>query len=243
MKTSAIVTARMESNRLPGKVLMEVANKPMLEYLIDRLAQVESIDEIIIATSKNTSDDAIESFTKNEKVQLFRGSELNVKERVLKAAEFYNVETIVKITGDCPIIDPELIGQCIQIFKFNKVDFVTNAHIRSYPDGMDTSVFSTQTLRHSSSFASNDLEKEHVTLRIRNNPDIYKPIYLLATPELHWPELGLTLDEEGDFKLIENLINYFGPTKIFSCNQIVSYIKKNPYLLSLNGSVKRKGDT
>ncbi len=242
MKIAAIIEARMTSSRLPGKVLKTVMGKPMLEYLIERLKLVDSLDEIIIATTTNTEDDKIQKFAEEKNILVHRGSEFNVMKRVLEGAKKYKVDIVVKITGDCPIIDPNIVEQCIRIFEKNSIDFLSNGHFRSYPDGMDVAVFTYEALEKSFSLTHDKLDLEHVTLHMRNNPEIFRSIYLLAPPNLHWPELGLTLDEIGDYELIKKIIEHFGKDCIFSCEKVINYLKKEPDLLSLNEYVDRKGD-
>ena len=166
-------------------------------------------------------------------------------ERVYLTAKKYKLDIIVLITGDCPIIDHNLISETLNVFLKNKADYVSNNHIRTYPDGMDVQVLNFRSLEKSYKIARGKLEKEHVTLNIRRNPRLFKPIYIMAPDELHWPELGLTLDELGDYKLIKKIIEIFYNVKNynFNCKDIVNLIRKKPYLLKLNSNVKRKGDT
>jgi spore coat polysaccharide biosynthesis protein SpsF len=243
MTTSAIIEARMTSSRLPGKVLKKVLGKSMLKYLIERLKLVDSLDNIIIATTKNSADDVIEKFSIMESIKNFRGSENNVLERVLCAARENKVDTIVKITADCPIIDPNIVEFCIRMFKKNNIDFLSNGHLRTYPDGMDVAVFKTSSLEKSYKNTSEKLDLEHVTLHMRNNPKMFTPLYVVAPPELHWPELGLTLDEEDDLKLISKIIKHFGKDKIFTCGEAINFIRTNKNLLKINEEVIRKGDS
>tara|TARA_B100001250_G_C19808350_1_gene794506 strand:- start:2078 stop:2812 length:735 start_codon:yes stop_codon:yes gene_type:complete len=244
MKIVATIEARMASSRLPGKVLMEVDGIPMLKYLIKRLKVVRSINEIVIATTINAADDALVEFAKKEGIQYYRGSEDDVMGRVINTAESVNADIVVEITGDCPIIDPQIVEQAIRIFLSNKADYVSNAHVRSYPDGMDTQVFKLETLKHSYSLTDKPLDREHVTLHIRNNPDIYTHLHLVAPPELHWPELGLTLDELNDYRLLVNIISHFSSSNpLFSCLDVIKLLRQNIKWLDINKSVIRKGDT
>jgi len=244
MKIVATIEARMTSSRLPGKVLMDVDGIPMLKYLIERLKTVRSINEIVIATTINASDDVLVEFAKKERIQYYRGSEDDVMGRVINAAESVSADIIVEITGDCPIIDPQIVEQTIRMFLANKADYVSNAHVRSYPDGMDTQVFKLETLKHSSSLTDKPLDREHVTLHIRNNPDIYTHLHLVAPPELHWPELGLTLDELNDYRLLVNIISHFSSSNpLFSCLDVIKLLRQNIEWLDINKSVIRKGDT
>ena len=147
MKIAAIVEARMASKRLPGKVLLKAKNITMLDHLIDRLKKVKIIDEIIVATTINPLDQEIIDFCEAKEIRYYRGSEDDVMGRVIGAAEYCNADIIVEITADCPIIDPSIVEQIINIYLFNNVDYVSNANIRSYPDGMDTQVYSIDILK------------------------------------------------------------------------------------------------
>ena len=244
MKIGAIIEARMSSTRLPGKVLFQVKNKTMLELIINRIKLVKKIDKLIIATTNNSNDNKIVNWCKSKKIIFFRGSEENVINRVYLAAKKNNLDIVILITGDCPLVDHNIISQVLSIYLNNNADYVSNNHIRTYPDGMDVQVFNFKSLKKSHNLVKSKLEREHVTLNIRRNPKIFKPIYVMAPNCLHWPELGLTLDEIGDFKLIKKIISYFYSKKNFNfdCMDIINFIKKKKNLLKYNSKVKRKGD-
>lgn len=244
MKIGLIIEARMSSSRLPGKVLMKVKGKTMLEYIIIRGRSVKLINTCIVATTINPKDDQIVNWCKSKKVNFFRGSEDNVLNRVFLAAKKYKLDIIVLITGDCPLVDDNIISQVLSTFLNNKADYVSNAHIRTYPDGMDVQVFNFKTLKKSHNLAKTKLEKEHVTLNIRKNPNIFKPIYIMAPEKSHYPKLGLTLDESRDFVLIKKIIEHFykKKNKNFKCDEILSLLKKNKNWMKINASVRRKGD-
>lgn len=244
MKIVATIEARMTSSRLPGKVILDVMGKPMISYLISRLKNVPSINEIVIATTTNPADDELERIATELQVKCFRGSENDVMGRVIGAAELCNADIIVEITGDCPIIDPQIIEQAIRVFKFNNADYVSNAHIRSYPDGMDVQVFRLETLKRSAELTNDDLDHEHVTLHIRNHPELFSHIHLIAPPKDYWPELGLTLDEADDYILLKKIIEYFGSNNsLFSCSEVIKLLHNKPEWVKINEKVKRKGDT
>ena len=244
MKIIATIEARMTSSRLPGKVLLNAAGKPMLEHLVNRLRAVPSLEEIVLATTINETDDVLEKFAKIKGISCYRGSENDVMTRVIGAAESVDAEVVVEITGDCPIIDPQIVEQTIRIFITNQADYVSNAHIRSYPDGMDTQVFLLETLKRSASITEDALDHEHVTLHIRNHPELFSKINLVAPHEIYWPELGLTLDEPKDYELLKNIIEYFEPINpLFSCLDVVNLLKKRPDWVAINKEVTRKGDT
>jgi len=240
-KIVATVEARMTSSRLPGKPLLKVLEKTMIEHLLLRLKSVPSIDTIVLATTTNHTDDVLVKEAENLGVKVFRGDENDVMQRVIDASESVEASTIVEITGDCPIIDPQIVEQCIRMFKYNNADYVSNVIPRSYPDGMDTQIFSLKTLKKSASMTKNIIDREHVSLHIRKNPKIFNQIHLVAPPELHWPSLGLTLDEIGDYELIKLLIEKLNKKNFcFSCLDVVNFLKKNTEFLNLNKNVVRK---
>jgi len=243
MRIVATIEARMTSSRLPGKVLMPAGGVPMLKHLVTRLEAVASIQAIVLATTINKTDDPLVKFAKQENINYYRGSEGDVMLRVIKAGESVNADIVVEITGDCPIIDPQIIEQTIKMFEKNDADYVSNAHIRSYPDGMDTQVFKLATLKHSASMTSDALDHEHVTLHIRNHPELFSHVHLVAPPELHWPGLGLTLDEEGDYLLLKKIIEHFDQTPLFSCRDVIQLLREKSEWLKLNENVRRKGDS
>jgi spore coat polysaccharide biosynthesis protein SpsF len=244
-KFVATIEVRMTSSRLPGKVLLPVLGRPILGYLIDRLKKVQSIDEIVLATTINEADNPVVEFAKSEGISVFRGSEDDVLLRVVGAAKSVDADVIVEITGDCPIIDPEIIDQCIQLYKYNNASYVGNAHVRSYPDGMDVQVFSLNDLEKSGNLTNDKLDREHVSLYMRNHPELFPHLHLVAPTSVFWPELGLTLDEKQDFELLKSIIEHFDEIKkpYFSIYECVSYLKENPKLLEINKKVLRKGDT
>ena len=244
MRIVATIEARMTSTRLPGKVMLQVLGKPMLHYLVERLKKVPSIDEIILATTVNSDDDILVEFAKEENIKYFRGSEEDVMLRVVEAADSVGADIVVEITGDCPIIDPQIVEQTILMYRANNADYVSNGHVRSFPDGMDTQVFTLDVLKKSLSMTNELLDHEHVTLHIRDNPKLFTKINFIAPPELNWPELGLTLDERHDYNLLKIIIEHFSQKSIlFSCLDVVRFLRNRPDLVAINNNVHRKGDS
>ena len=241
-KIVATIEARMTSTRLPGKVLLPAGGNPMLKHLVDRLRQVKSIQCIVLATTINSTDDCLEAFAKKENIDYFRGSEEDVMGRVIGAADSVNADIVVEITGDCPVIDPLLVEQTIQMFLHNTCELASNSLIRSYPDGMDTLVFALDTLKRSAAMTNDPLDREHVTLHICSHPELFRPVTLIAPPDLYWPELGLTLDEKADYELLQNLLDYFGPSNpYFSCREVIELLRTRPEWVAINQEVRRKG--
>jgi spore coat polysaccharide biosynthesis protein SpsF len=216
----------------------------MLEHLVMRLNSVPSIDQVVIATTINDADIPIIEFADKIGIPVFRGSENDVMGRVIGAAEASNADIIVEITGDCPIIDPDIVEQTIQMFLYNSAVYVSNAHVRSYPDGMDTQVFPLDSLKLSASMTTDPLDREHVSRYIRNHPEIFPHLHLIAPPSLYWPELGVTLDEYNDYVLLKKIIESLGSaTALFSCLDIISLLQQNPDWIEINRQVVRKGET
>jgi spore coat polysaccharide biosynthesis protein SpsF len=240
-KISIIIEARSTSKRLPKKILLKVKKKTLLEHLINRLKKVKKINNIIIATTTNYQDDKIVALAKKNKVNYYRGSELNVLDRVIKAAKKFNTNIIVRVTSDCPIIDIHLVDQCLEIFLNNSIDIVSNAFLRSYPDGMDVEILKLSTLQKSYKYAHNPFLREHITLAIKNNPRIFKHLNVIAPSNLFYPHIGLTLDEYPDYILIKKIITYFFKKKkfLFTCHDILDLLKKKKNYLSINKSIKR----
>jgi spore coat polysaccharide biosynthesis protein SpsF len=241
MKIVATIEARMTSSRLPGKVMLPALGRPMLAHLTSRLKTVPSIHEIVLATTINVTDDVLVDFAKEDGIKVFRGSEEDVMSRVIGAAESVNADVVVEITGDCPIIDPDLVEQTIRMFMRNNVVYAANSFISSYPDGMDTQVMTLEALKKSFSMTEDPLDREHVSRHIINNPKIFSHAYLIAPPSLHWPGLGLTLDEPKDYELIRTLIEALGnDNALFGCGEVIRFLNANPQLLKINDMVKRK---
>jgi spore coat polysaccharide biosynthesis protein SpsF len=242
IKFAAIVEARMTSSRLPGKILYKAGGQTFLWHLIKRLKKINLIEKIILTTTTNKTDDILVKFAMRNKIKYFRGSELNVKKRVLDTAKKFRVKNIVRVTSDCPIIDNNLIIQAIKTFEFNKVEFVTNSDFRSFPIGMDVSVFKTSSLKRSYSLTKSKLYREHVALYMQHNKKKFNQINIVAPENLNYPTLGLTLDEYNDYILLKKIIEYFKKKKnnFFNCHDIINLMIKKEKWLKINSKVKRK---
>lgn len=241
MKIVATIEARMTSSRLPGKVMLPALGRPMLAHLTSRLKAVPSIDEIVLATTINATDDVLADFAEKDGIKVFRGSEEDVMSRVIGAADSAQADVVVEITGDCPIIDPDLVEQTIRVFKRNNAVYAANSFISSYPDGMDTQVITLDALKKSFAMTDDPLDREHVSRHIVNNPQLFPHVYLIAPPSLHWPGLGLTLDEPADYELIRTLIENLGKDNpLFGCGDAIRFLRANPQVLKVNDLVQRK---
>lgn len=246
MKVVAIVEARMTSSRLPGKHLLEANGKPMLRHLVDRLKRVSSIDDIVLATTTNDTDDILVDFANSVDIGVFRGSEEDVMARVVGAAEAFNADVICEVTGDCPIIDPELVEQVVETFNKNyknNIVYVNNGQ-SGIPGGMSAQVFTTSALKQSLLMTNDPLDHEHVTPHIKRNPDIFPPVYLVAPRTLQYPHLAFTMDEQADYDFLTKIINYFGDENpFFTCSEVIELLREYPSWNDMNSNVQRKGIT
>ncbi len=237
----ATIEARMTSSRLPGKVLMKAVGKPMLELMVERLRRVPSLDGIVIATTVNTTDDPIVELAERLGVGCFRGSEDDVLVRVLDAARANNIDIIVETTGDCPLIEPELIEICIREYLQGGADYVSNVIERTYPIGMDAQVFATDILADVAARTDDINDHEHVSLYIYRHPEIYRLKNVPAPPELSRPKLALTLDTAEDFGLIQRIFEgLYHKNPAFGLGDILEFLDQNPKLLKINQHIRRK---
>lgn len=236
----AIVQARMLSTRLPGKVLLQVNGRPILSYQIERLLQAKKIDQIVVATTTRPEDTPIADFCKKEGVAVFCGSEEDVLDRYLQAAVHFNATTVVRITGDCPLIDPMLVDAVIETYQKGSYDYVSNTQIHPYPRGMDTEVFSFNALQIAVAEAKKRSEREHVTLYFYSNPEKFHLGQVkITTPGTK--DYRLTVDTEEDFQVIEALIvALYKKQKMFTLEEIVQYLNTHPKIAAINSHIIQK---
>ncbi|GIN64065.1 hypothetical protein J27TS8_40580 [Robertmurraya siralis] len=239
MKVAAIIQARMGSTRLPGKVLKKVLGKTLLEYQVERVLRAHTIDEIIIATTTKKEDDQIVDMCKQLSINYYRGSEHDVLSRYYEAAKKFEVDIIVRLTSDCPLIDPEIIDKTVQVFLQGKFDYVSNSIIRTYPRGMDTEVFSFQGVSEINKNAVKNYEREHVTPYWYERPENYR-IKVVS----HYTDLSkyrLTVDTIEDFKLISNIISsVYIKNRHYTLEDIIKVISDNPDWLLINSHINQK---
>jgi spore coat polysaccharide biosynthesis protein SpsF len=241
-KIIAIVEARLTSSRLKAKHLYKANKKTMIEHLIERLKSIKLIDNIVLATTNNAEDEKLVLIAKKTKIKYFRGSENNVKERVLLAAKKFSADIICQVTGDCPIIDPVLIEQLIKSFLINK--FAVIGYYGSFknyglPNGMDSCIFDFSALQKSYKMTKKNEDFEHVCLHMFNNQKIFPTLFLYPPKNINFPQLSVTLDYYEDYIVIKKIIENFKDKKSFpTCSQIVEYLIKTK-LYKINSHLKR----
>ncbi|MCT4631828.1 MAG: glycosyltransferase family protein [Firmicutes bacterium] len=237
MKKGIIVQARTGSSRLPNKVMMELDDKKVLAHVLERLSQVENADVVIIATTEKESDDVIFEFCKKRAVPCFRGSEDDVLSRYYGAAKEHKLDVVVRITSDCPLIDPKIIDEMLGryeegILTTGNSDLST----RTFPRGMDTEIFKFEYLKDAFNNASEKYQREHVTPYIYEN---YENI--IFSNEVDYSKYRLTLDTKEDFQLIRAVyeILYSGYHDFYLA-EIIDVMEKNPEFYQINCMIEQK---
>jgi spore coat polysaccharide biosynthesis protein SpsF len=238
MKTVVIVQARMTSTRLPGKVLKTVLGKPLLEYQMERLRRIKAVGEIVIATTTNDTDQPIVDFCNRLSVSYFRGSEEDVLARYHGAAEKYNADVVVRITADCPVIDPAVCEAVITYFSKNKnqYDYV---RLEQYPRGLDAEVFTFKVLDECFREATEQPDREHVTPFIYRHPKRYRVKHMICDED--YSHHRWTVDTPEDFELVKRIIEeLYSINKMFDYVDILNVLKKNPEWYYINEEVRQK---
>ena len=231
MKVVAIVQARMGSTRLPNKVMKPIGGVPMIEVLLARLVRATEVNEIVVATSADPRNQPLADHVNGLGYKCSRGSENDVLERYVHAARSANADVVVRITGDCPLVDPVLVDEAIRQFKALQVDYFSNTSPPSYPDGLDTEVFTFAALERAALEAKTDFDREHVTpfmcqagefrqAAMQNDEDL---------SALRW-----TVDEPADYEVVTNVFAHYTPDIHFTWQQVLQLQQSRPDLFSLN---------
>ncbi len=211
MPLGLVVFARMDSRRLPGKALCDIAGRPLLGRVLDRVRAVHSAPPIVVATSARAVDDPIARFAKAEGVGLFRGDAADVLGRALACADHFAFSAIIRISGDSPFIDPGLIKQCVTRFEaVPEIDLVTNAMPKTFAPGLSVEVIATEALRRASREATATDEREHVTLYLYRHAARFR-IENIAAPDERYLGITLTIDEPGDLDRATWIAQALGP--------------------------------
>jgi spore coat polysaccharide biosynthesis protein SpsF len=232
----ASIEARMGSSRLPGKVLADVCGVPALSRLLRRLRRCRRLDGIILATSTASADDALVEWARSEGVSWHRGSEEDVLKRVVEAQRKMDSEVVVEVTGDCILLDPELIDMAIRTFQGNEADLVTNVLQLSYPPGMDFQVFPLEKLLEVERTVHDPAVREHVSLYFYQHPERYRILNLFAPARWHAPDLRIMLDYPEDLRFLTEVQRRLGPHHgdNFGLEEIMALLREEPSLADIN---------
>ena len=226
----------MGSTRLPGKVLKEVDGIPLLGYQLKRMSKSKLIDKTIVATSTSDSDDVIVEFCKQNNVKYFRGSENDVLARYYECAKTYNADIIIRLTGDCPLSDPQVIDDTVRLYIDTKTDYAANTipvETSKYPDGFDVEVFGMNSLERAYMEAKDPCDREHVTFYFWKHDNGFKAEQLDNIKD--YSEYRLTVDYPEDFEVVEFVVKELSKRKCFGhLDEIIEIIKEKPEIKTRN---------
>ncbi len=231
---TAIIQIRLNSSRLKRKALLKIQNLTLIEHLFSQLSYSTQIDKKIIATTTESIDNDIEKLANNIGIECFRGNSLNVLDRYYNCAKSFDIDTIVRISGDAPLIDPVIVDKTIEYYKKNNFDYVSNFFRRTFPIGTEIEIFSFKTLEKCWKTAQQSYEKEHVTPFIYEHPELFNIGFIEHSENLsnlHW-----TVDRIEDFNFVEIILQKIKERPV-SMNQIINLLKLEPDLLKINGSI------
>lgn len=236
MKTVAIVQARMGSARFPNKVMQPICATPMIGLLLGRLAKARRIDQIVLATSEDPRNEQLAHYVRELGYEVYRGSEEDVLDRYYVAAKRYGADVVVRITGDCPLIDPEVVDAVIEKFSSSGVDYASNSAPPTYPDGLDTEVFSAQALEAAWSGANSSYEREHVTPFMSESSQFARGSHVNASDESaeRW-----TVDEPEDFEVVRKVFEHFHPRVDFGWLEVLALARARPEWFAANRHLVR----
>jgi spore coat polysaccharide biosynthesis protein SpsF len=239
LKAVAIIQARMRSTRLPGKVLKDLAGEPMLARVVERVRRAETLDEVVVATPDTADDDAIEDLCSRRGWPCFRGSEGDVLDRYYRAAAQFHADAIVRITSDCPLIDPHLIDEHVNrlIARWGEVDFVTNMVKQTFPLGLAVEAMPADVLARMKRMSKTDTLKEHVTTLAYVEPSWFQIDHILHAVDLS--HLRWTVDTQEDLALVRLIFQHFGHDR-FTWEGVLPLLEAHPEWCEINRNIPQK---
>ena len=240
MKTVAIVQARMGSSRLPGKVMRSVGGRPMIDLILARLSLARSVDRIVLATSTGVENDPLAAHVRGLDFAVCRGSEDDVLDRYYQAARAHAADVVVRITGDCPFVDPELVDEIVADFHDSGFDYASNVAPPTYPDGLDVEVFSFAALERAWREAADKHDREHVTPYLRGSDRFRTSNFALSED---YSTERWTVDEAPDLAVVEAIVGYFHPRRDFGWREIIALKAAKPELFTANHRLTRNEGT
>jgi glutamate-1-semialdehyde 2,1-aminomutase len=236
MKTVAIIQARMGSTRLPNKVMKPICGKPMVELLLQRLSRSVEIDEIVVATSEDPRNLALAECVRALGYRCVQGSENDVLDRYRMAAREAGANIVVRITGDCPLVDPALVDEAVRRFKGAQVDYLSNVAPATYPDGLDTEVFAFAALERAARETDKQFDREHVTPYLRE-PGRFRQASMTNDEDLS--TLRWTVDEPADLEVVSHVFGHFAPSTDFTWRQVLELQRSQPQMFAANQQLIR----
>jgi len=240
-RTIAFIQARVSSSRLPGKVLEPLQGVPMIIYMAQRAMRARRLDEVIVITSTDDSDNELAIAVRSAGMKIFRGDLNDVLRRYADAAYEYEADEIVRLTGDCPLIDPTVIDQTIDTRRAAQADYASNTDPPTFPDGMDVECFTRATLDKAQKYARHPAEREHVTVWMRSAEARLKKVNHAAPIDMS--NLRLTVDYPDDLELVRSLLKSLPATGDFDLYDILRVLSTHPELLHANPHARNEGLT
>lgn len=239
MKVVAIIQARMRSTRLPGKILKDLAGQPMLSRVVERARRAKTLDEVVVATSQVADDDIVEQLCTERAWSCFRGSEADVLDRYYRAAIEVQADLIVRITSDCPLIDPRLIDEHVNrlMSRWGEVDFVTNMVKQTYPLGLAVEALPADVLARMKRMSQTEVLKEHVTTLAYMEPSWFQIDHIQHAVDLS--HMRWTVDTPEDLELVRLIFQHFGHDH-FSWEQVLPLLEEHPEWTEINWGVRQK---
>lgn len=238
MKVVAIIQARMGSSRLPGKVLRDLQGQSMLARVVNRVRRARSVDEVLVATTDCSADDLIVQECRRCSVPVFRGNEDDVLDRYFRAAQWTNADVIVRITSDCPLIDPEITDKTVRAFLEKRPDYASNVMVRTYPRGLDTEVMTAPALERAWREADQPYQRAHVTPYIYEHPGEFK--LLQVSGAVDYNSQRWTVDTSEDLEFVREVYGRLGDDGEFLWEDVLALLEREPQLLELNRFVQQK---
>jgi spore coat polysaccharide biosynthesis protein SpsF len=238
LKVVAIIQARMGSTRLPGKVLKDLAGDTVLARVVNRTRRAKLVHQVLVATSALSADDAIVRECERLRVDCFRGDEADVLDRYYRAALQSSADVIVRITADCPLIDPELIDNVISAFFEQRADYATNALTVTYPPGLDVEVLGQGALANAKNCAVEFYQRTHVTPFIYENPGQFKIVSVNAQTD--YSRYRWTLDTVEDLEMIRAIYEHFAGRDDMEWTEVLKFLEDTPTLADINSMVRQK---
>jgi spore coat polysaccharide biosynthesis protein SpsF (cytidylyltransferase family) len=233
-----IIQARTDSTRLPKKTLKDIQGKPLILHVLKRAQYAKLLDKVILATTTRPIDTPLTEMVQAQGIPVYRGDCDDVLDRYFQAATQYHAEVIVRVTGDCPLIDPHVIDTVVQVFLQHHYDYVTNTLQPTFPDGLDVEVFSYKTLKKAWNEATLASEREHMTAYIRNHPEQFTQ-YNIKNP-VDLSKFRWTVDQQEDLEFVREIFKrLYTEEKIFYMEDILLLLQQHPELQEINAGIQR----
>ena len=236
MKIVAIIQARMTSSRLPGKVMADLAGRPLLDHVVKRAQRAHRLDLVTVATSDRPTDDVVACFCVERNIPYFRGSEEDVLDRYYQAARSFSAEVIVRLTADCPLLDPKVIDRVVRFFQAGDYDYVSIGIERTYPEGLDTEVLRWSALERAWREACLKSEREHVTPYLWKQPALFRLGNVKHKQDLSC--LRWTVDRPQDLEFVRRVYDYLGPDPTFGMEEVLALLRRHPELQTINAGIE-----